>query len=164
MKNIFKILSIYLLLNSCIATHPCMDSVLMPVFTGFNKPEDLTAIVFRVFKQGDNFREVKDSLYIHEPLHKIGTVSGDTLHIWLNGDYTRKRHYYVMAPGFDWEIYLPELNRTFRITDIINKRTEGKGIYCVNEITSCSIDGKTTYPVYFDKIGFPSGFIINIEN
>ena len=165
MKKLTILASLCVLLYSCYPTHPCQDSVLIPAFTGFSNPDDFTTIIFRAYKQGDHFSEIKDSLLINNPSNGIPSPGGDTVYIWLNGAFTSKNHYWVMGPDFDWEVYLPALNRTYRISEIVNRRTEGKGRYCLNEITSCSVDGKTINPVYTgDKIGEPTGFVLNLQN
>jgi len=138
-----------------------MDSNLIPAFTGFANPYDFTSIIFRAYKKGDGFSQIMDTALVRDP---GSPASGDTVYIWLNGDYTSQHHYWVLGPDFDWEVYVPAIKRTFRISEIANRRTEGKGRYCVNEITSCSVDGETTIPVFIDTIGYPTGFVVNIKN
>ena len=165
MKKLIILASLCVLLYSCYPTHPCTDSNLIPAFTGFTNPDDFTTIIFRAYKQGANFDEIKDSFQINNPSNGISS-HGDTIYIWLSGSYTPNRHCRVLGPDFDWEIFLPALNKTYRISEIVNKRTEDMGQYCVNEISSCSIDGKTIYPEFtgYTKFDYPIGFIVNLIN
>jgi len=163
MKRIFYILIINILYFSCNPTRPCLDSNLIPAFTGYGNSNDFNSIIFRAYHQNGKFDQLLDTLYLTD-IQPNQLISGDTLYFWLSGNTTSQNHYRVLSPGYDWEIFLPESERTFQISNIVNHQREAQGRSCLNEISSCKINGVTIYPIFSGfRIGYPRGFVVNIK-
>lgn len=141
MKRILFISILIISLTSCSRSIECMDP---PIYLSFiSLPQNaLDTFVIRKFTRNDNFQNLLDTLQVTS---RIGYIAnhGDTLDVNLGSPY----HY--PKPGFDWQIFIPAINRTVTITDINKRDKTGKcspfqiGCGCDDEILSLKVNNQT---------------------
>lgn len=128
------ILLLTLIFNACNCTkeYDCDDYPIQPAFIGFTLAE-IDTLVFRRFKEKDNFRTLIDTVIVTK--NNQYQTSNDT---------TKIVHYELdkgIKVGFDWQLFIPAINKTVMITDIISNKKEGKcGFRAVGEACSCTND------------------------
>ena len=147
-----------LLLTSCQKTYNCTDPIIVPYFIGF-APSDLDSIVIKKFKVNTNYQTFLDSSIL---------ICGKSSYCFSYSDTTHFGYDYSIslgiANGYDWQIFIPSLNRTISISNIKGDKktgTKGWGLFsldpgppCMNDLFSATIDGKTTNINYTDTTGF----------
>jgi len=146
MKKIL-LLPTLLTLLSCSREIECQDPPINLSFIAIPQTA-LDTIVLRKFTKDDNFRYKVDSLKVKTFI----TNRGDTSIVSLGDPF-----YYVTA-GYDWQIFLPAINRTIALTEINKLDKTGKcaalstDCFCNDEILGIKVDNQPgvlqTYPVY----------------
>jgi hypothetical protein len=127
---------------SCDKSIPCASATSSLIFVTFPDTETDT-IIIRSFAKGTNFATLVDTFFINK-LNSSYTISNDTLQIGnsfggVNG----------LKSKYDYEIYLPQTNRLFKISEIIEEinHTTGGGLFsmdargCINPIKSYKLNG-----------------------
>ena len=147
------LLAIFILffISSCCMKHSCGNPNITPIFVGFSL-SDIDTFIIRKYKQNDNFLHVLDTLTITNSPRSISSYSSsnDTTLVYLDAISLGQQY---IVPGNDWQIYLPKINRTISISNIVCPQTES-GCYsigvepggCTNVITSIVQDGQTEIP------------------
>ena len=130
-------------LLSCGKDIPCDDATSTLNFISFPDTETDTIILKR-FTKATNFVTPVDTFFFNK-LNSSYAVFSDTLEIGnsFGGDNGLKSKY-------DYEIYLPQTNKIFRISEIIEEftHTRGGGLFsmdkrgCVNPIKSYKLNGQ----------------------
>ena len=131
-------------LFSCGKTIPCDDAVSGLNFISFPDTET-DSIIIKRFAKATNFVSLIDTFFITN-LNSTYLKSNDTLEIVnsFGGDQGLKSKY-------DYEFYLPQTNRFFKITEITEELTNtsgGGGLFsmdkrgCVNPIKSYKLNGQ----------------------
>jgi len=142
LKTIFTFSSLLLIaaltLQSCTKT-PCINATLEFGLISFSDAES-DSIILRRYEKGSNFLLVKDTFLLG--IHF--TRKNDTLEI------ASTQSMGLMNSQFDYEIYLPNAAKLFRVTSIIEEYREIKHAFwnnvkvgCVNEITRFSLNNAT---------------------
>lgn len=134
--------SILLSFCCCVREIDCSNLAIKPAFIGFPLA-DIDTLIIRKFKQGDNFQRRIDSFVV--TFNNYYQTSNDTTKIVLF--QTGK-----IEAGFDYQIFLPALNRSVNITDIFsNKKTTkcpsgtlamDRDCECVNDLISAKMDNQ----------------------
>jgi hypothetical protein len=152
MKKTFFIVLPILFLLSCGRTVDCTDPPISLSFISFS-PNALSNIIIRKFNKGSNFQSLVDTIQITAA--NAGIINrGDTslLNLYDPDQYPK--------PGFDWQIFIPAINRTIMITDIEKRDKTGKcatmqmpvNCGCYNEILNLKVDNQAgewvSQPVY----------------
>ena len=151
-RKILGIASIFfvILLSSCGRSRPCIDAAAILNFVSF-ADSATDSIILKKFIKDSGFTSLVDAIIITKN-NSIYQKSNDTLHIEPppSGDYVIDIHY-------DYQVYMPVVNRVFKITDIVQEQTEmNAGIsmdktVCVNPIKSYKVNGimkNTSLPNY----------------
>ena len=119
---------------SCTKDVKCIDTVISPAFIGFPLA-DIDTFIIRKFEPGTNFqKQIDTSLVQHYDYYQLAVtyqISHDTtfVNVQDNG----------IKAGFDWEIFIPSLNRTTRLSGIVSeKRTIQCGLRSVQSNCGCS--------------------------
>ncbi|HUR67538.1 MAG TPA: hypothetical protein VMZ03_14390 [Chitinophagaceae bacterium] len=142
MRNGLFILSLFFLplLMGC-GDYPCAKASLNYRLIGFSDAESDTIILRRLSK---NSVIIKDS-FVFDPSNGIAFERfGDTL---VMVAYPGNA---LMESDHDYQLFFPGAARTIHVTEIIEKLSYGKnpGPFnskkngCLNEITSCKVDGQ----------------------
>lgn len=140
----------------CVKEVDCYDPKILPAFIGFQLSEIDTLIVTK-YKTGENFRT---------PIDSFTVVYGDNFRI--SNDTTKVNYYpfeYGIATGFDWQIFIPAINRTVRISEILsNKKTVEcptltRNCGCANDLFSANIENQTISFVINDREPGPFFFL-----
>ncbi len=144
-KNKFIIgLSVFCIsLLSCGKDVPCDDETSTLSFISFPDTETDT-IILRRFTKATNFNTPIDTFLLNK-FNSSYSKYNDTLEIGnsFGGDNGLKSKY-------DYEIYIPQTNRLFRVNDIVEDflHTRGGGLFswdkrgCVNTIKSYRLNGQ----------------------
>lgn len=93
----------------------CFDNKILPAFVGFQRSE-IDTLVVRKFQASSNFQTRLDTFMV---------VQSDAYR--TTNDTTKIMYYSLengIVTGFDWQIFIPALNRTIIISEIVsNKKT-----------------------------------------
>lgn len=143
MKTLCTILFLAVIIASC--TYPCAKSDgIRTNFIGFSEPE-IQSFTIRKYNKGDNFSKLLDSLVVDSTVTRYKRVN-DTL-TWSSSLSTAR-----MLSDFDYIIYIPAINSSYRITELYEPQQEGrkstKKVMCGNAIVSCRINGQLTQIIY----------------
>ncbi len=140
MKQYFLLL---LLFSTIIAScgNKCISALRPLSFINFSNL-DTDTIIIRRFIKSNNFLSLIDTIKVDSTTNHYQRTN-DTLLIYTGFDLSN-----VLPSIYDYEIYLPEIKKTYQITDIYeDELTSGFGIptsrvYCKNLIKSYKINGK----------------------
>lgn len=141
MKRILVRITIIILILSCSRTIDCIDPPIYISFISF-PPNTLNNIVIKKFDKGSNFQNLIDTLQVTNTNGSI-INRGDTSVLSLGNPNNYPQ------PGFDWQIFIPAINRTVSITDINKRDKTGKcaamqsNCFCNDEILNLKIDNQT---------------------
>lgn len=150
------ILLLIVTLSSC--TYPCNKGFINPAFVGFSA-SDINTYVLRAYKPNDNYLHLLDTMIVQNAGPTIYTTSNDTTIVYINKNIDQ-----LIAPGSDWQIYIPAKNRTVMISNIVSDLAEG-GHQCRNPIDLFTQDGQVIKPTYMQTDKFnTSGYMIYIQN
>ncbi len=124
---------------------------LLPAFIGYTEAQTDTLILRRYANTG-NFNQLMDTLLINQPLLGF-TRNNDTLSPSYNSISI------PMVEGNDYEIAVPAINKTYRITGIVEVKNSMAcgGIfsmdkrYCVNPVDVYYINGEKTKPIPYGR-------------
>ena len=143
-----------LLLISFASCHPdkfCKNYSINTVFIGFAQT-DIDTFVLRKYQQGDNFKNLVDSVLVINPQTNGGyangryTISNDTTLVFVNDNSGG------ISPPYDWIVYIPAINRLDSISNIVTKSDGNKS--CGDEILSFMQNGiLIDAPYYTEDIG-----------
>lgn len=156
LKKAFTGIACCLILSSCYKEFNCIDPEIHTAFIGFSI-SDLDTLVIRKYKANTNFQNLIDTLQL--VYEKIGyyNIKNDTTYVSVSDGYNG------MQVDYDWQLFIPALNKQVFVTDIISEnKTYKKGIGtmcvsspCINSIFSLKVNGtKVNYtnPDYWYKI------------
>lgn len=115
---------------------------LLPAFIGYSESQTDTLILRRYANTG-NFNQLMDTLLINEPLLNF-VRSNDTLSPSYNSISI------PMVEGNDYEIAVPAINKTYRISGIVEAKNSNPcnsifsmdKTYCVNGIQEYLVNGE----------------------
>lgn len=129
--------------NSC--TYQCArSSGVMVNFISFTEQE-IRPFSIKKYVKGSNFTSFIDSLLVTDTVTRYGR-SNDSL-IWQSSIGSAR-----MPSDYDYIVYIPAVNSTYRITELYEPQREGKKstkkIMCVNAVVSCRINGVLTQILY----------------
>lgn len=136
-------ITIIILISSCSRTIDCIDPPIYISFISF-PPNTLNSIVIRKFDKGSNFQNLIDTL-------QVTTTNGSIINRGDTSDLSLGNPNNYPQPGFDWQIFIPAINRTVSITEI-NKRDKTSkcavmqmpvNCFCNNEILNLKVDNQT---------------------
>ena len=142
--SIMGIVLIFIMFAGC-EPRPCINSNLNPVFVGFTSP-NIDTIIVRAYQPNDSFNYLLDTIIIPTA---YGVRHDDSLYLDFRG-YNTKRGYPELSPSYDWEIYIPSINKVITISQIISQQTTTSAWKrdCRNPIQSCIQDGQLVYVPY----------------
>src|SRR5690606_17653250 len=109
----------------CPATYKCVKANSGIKFEGYQLQETDTILITTYVKDG-TFKNVIDSMYHYS--QKI--VGGD------NSDYYDQRYKRLISSDYDYDVFVPVVNRHYRISDIVHS-TDSTVFY-----TACAGNGK----------------------
>jgi hypothetical protein len=141
-KNVFLFINSLTLafLSSC-GEHPCAPTELTYSLIGFTDAESDTIILRRFTK---NTSQLKDSFFFHEANPLRFSRKNDTLTMAAISSTA------LLESSYDYQLYFPQPNRLYTITNIVEEQLYGKNnsIFntkkpmCGNRISSCSLNGQ----------------------
>ncbi|HEY8688508.1 MAG TPA: hypothetical protein VIM07_04675 [Chitinophagaceae bacterium] len=145
---VFYKLLLLLIILSCISACgkcPCVDSNIDPAFIGFN-PSEVDTIIIRKYSKNNNFNTLIDTAFFDNKTSFQIQKSNDTISFpYRPGNFSIDKNY-------DWVLFLPSINRTFKISNIVSPQVSlpcPNKVQCVNPINSLNIDGVVSVPAYF---------------
>ncbi len=150
MKKALFLITITIVFSSCSRSIDCIDPPIYISFISF-PPNSLEKIVIKKFGKDNNFQNLIDTLQVTTGVGSI-IKSGDTSHLSLGNPKNYPK------PGFDWQIFIPSINRTISISDINKVDKTGKcaamqkDCFCDNEILGLRVNNQAAilqnYPAY----------------
>ena len=143
MKNLiqYSLLTIIVcaLISAC-GEYPCGKASSYIALLSFTPAESDTIIVRR-FNKGNNFLNLKDTIIIDKSNTNF-QQNGDTILV-LGGGFNGNS---IITSDYDFEIYLPPLNKTYTISEITEpqqyRKNSTRKDYCINAITSYKLNGQ----------------------
>jgi hypothetical protein len=124
----------------------CDDMPIQPAFIGFQLA-DIDTLIFRQYQPNDNFRNLIDTtLVTYDNLYRTSNDTTKIIHYQLSDG---------IKPGFDWQLFIPPLNRTVVISNIISDQKTGScgtmasrsACTCLNDLFSAKQDSQViTFP------------------
>lgn len=140
MKQSFIILLIICAIsNSC--THKCLRVESHIVLVSY-LPAETEAVIVKRFEKNSDFATLTDTF----PLNRLNSTyqhKNDTLEIFASFGTDNG-----LLSKYDYEIYLPAVNRLYRVTDIaetfesMNPGLSCKKVECLNSIRSYKVNGQ----------------------
>ena len=140
---------------------PCDDGNIKLGFLSFSDSA-INTLIIRQFKKASNFKTNVDTILIIKG-DSVYKKLGDSLIIGYSFNtkhgYTSSKH--GLTSEYDYEVYLPSINKTFKISDIDEEyKMQKKGFAsdnssCDNYIKTYSINGQkfvgefTNLTIYF---------------
>ncbi len=143
MTNKYKlsIILLSIIFSSC-AKCPCIDQDLDPNFIGFEVSE-VDTVIIRKYAKNNNFNNLIDTAFFDEKTSFTIQKNSDTISFPVrSGNFSINKNY-------DWVLFLPSINRNFKISDIISPQVSlpcPNKLQCINPIHSLSIDGTIYKP------------------
>ena len=148
MPGFYRLLSL-LIMISCISSCgkcPCVDSDIYPGFIGFD-PSDVDTVIISKYSKNNNFTTLIDTVFFDDKSSFEIQKTKDTISFpYRPGNFSINKNY-------DWVLFLPSINRTFKISDIVSPQVSlscPSKVQCVNPINSLNINGVTSTPIYFN--------------
>lgn len=143
MRKILTIIPVLLFFSGC-RNLPCSNQPLTPYFIGFT-PSDIDTLIVRQYKPNESFLHITDTALFINNVNIVYTTLNDTTIVNFNHISGEEKY---LLPGYDWQIYIPSINRTVSISDIVSPQTEVSCFKCgcVNPVNSLVVDSKTTIP------------------
>ena len=132
-KYFFLILACTVTFAFCDRKCPCEKADAPFQLISFQKNE-IDTVIIRRFIKGTGFQSLKDTLIADSTNTFYEKTGGDTVQIVTDP----KGH---VVSDFDFEIYIPSVNRLTKISAITEQFNEGLCGHCVNFIQSYSING-----------------------
>lgn len=140
MRKMKKYLAYSLLSISCLLTLSaccekkiyCTDGYLDFTFTGFTISEVRGFTIRQYIKDDANGEPIDSAQYIYSGAQQI--ASRDT---FTFSDYRTVGDLQGIAINYDWEVYVPAVNRTYRFTAILNEGVNDRLVRCNDNETSC---------------------------
>src|SRR5690242_11793800 len=139
--------------NSC-GHDPCGDASSHIGFINFTLEETDTVIIRRFIK-GSGFAALHDSMMITQSNANLQRQD-DTLLVLSSFNDGK-----MITSDYDFEIYLPQTNNVYKISDIkediLYGSKTGQKVYCINPITSYKLNGEFIkvdplyQPIYLTK-------------
>jgi hypothetical protein len=126
-------------INSC-GHYPCGSASSIITLVNFSDAESDTIILLR-FDKGSNLTRLHDSLVITS-LNSNFVRQHDTVMVLhpINEDFGS------ITSDYDYKVYFPGINLSYKITSIIEEihygSKVGQKVYCLNPITSYSLNGQ----------------------
>lgn len=127
---------------------PCRESPVNPTFVGY-KIADIDTFILRIYQADDNFQHLLDTVLVHNKQASIFTSFSDTTVVYINDSDPQK----WISTDHDFELYLPAINKSYRITNIASDNNKG-GKNCLNPITSLKLDGQFMIPSLSTSLQF----------
>lgn len=154
-KTFIAFLIIIFFTDAC--RYPCGQASANFALVNFTDTESDT-IIFRRFARSGNFNELKDSFVISRDANTNFQRMHDTVLV-LFSIPNRKSSLEAITSDYDYEIYLPNTNRLYKISNVEEEMQYGSGggkTYCINPITSYRLNdklikGQRIFSIYLDK-------------
>ena len=140
MKSIILLVSAIIGLIGCQREIECRDPDTDLSFISFPQ-STLDTIILRKFPKGANFQNQIDTS-IYSSNNSFYNFRGDT------SDLSLRNAQNILKFEFDWQIFLPAINRTILITDIkkIDKTIKcgslSRNCFCNDEVESLKVDNQ----------------------
>jgi len=160
-KFIIAALVLTNLISSCTVRVPCDNANIKLGFVSFSDTAT-NSFIIRQFKKATNFKTLVDTILITKTNGSY-IKSNDSLQVEYSFNtkdgYTDSKH--GLTSKYDYEVYLPVLNRTFQISDIDEEfKMQKKGFTsdnsrCDNFINAYRVNGQsftgefTNLTIYF---------------
>jgi hypothetical protein len=128
-RTFFICIVLAFLFSNCQTKVGCSEKSIQPTFIGFN-PSDIDTFFLWKFNAGDNFRTRIDTFPVFTGQNAVYTSSGDTTSVLITNNQRN------IKAGFDWQIYLPSLQRIISIADIQSEKNSmkcGWGIFSMDK-------------------------------
>jgi hypothetical protein len=125
-----------LILSGCTKEYDCTDLVIQPAFIGFAS-SDIDTFVLRKFKPNDNYQNLIDTFIVKFGDYSVYRPSNDTTTVFVS-DAGNDGKVGIKA-GYDWQIFIPSINKTVFVSDIISEKTTGKyswGIFSLDKFAN----------------------------
>jgi len=137
------------------------------VFIGFSS-SDIDTLVLRAYIPNKGFSQLVDTVeltYGGWKLNYSDSIFVDT-YGYGSASITTKYGYQDLTSGHDWSIYIPAVDTTIYISEIVDSAWEDNqylGNTCWNPIKSCVVNGKFTQIEYADYGNSYKGYLLYIN-
>ena len=146
---------------------PSSNPGITSYFIGFSIA-DIDTLVLRKYKANDSFHHLIDTLQVTTNIYSGAAyrTSHDTTSVDFNNIGGSEKDIF---PGSDWQVYIPALNKTVSVSNLVcpPKESDCFKCGCYNEIASFEQDGQATVPArgivlaaFSNNIGYGYGLII----
>lgn len=123
-----------LIFNGCLCTKEfdCSDVPIQPAFIDFQLAE-IDTLIIRKFKPNDNFQILVDTAIVtYNDLYRTSNDTTKIIHYQLDEG---------IKAGFDWQLFIPALNKTVFVSNIMgNKKSGSCGYRAVGSACMCNND------------------------
>lgn len=139
MSALYKYLLV-LIITCCIYSCgrcPCIDRDINFGFIGFD-PSDVDTVIIRKYSRNNNFTTLIDTAFFDNKSSFEIQKSNDTL------SFRYRPVSFSIEKNYDWILFLPSINRVFKISNIISPQVSlacPNKVQCVNPVNSLTIDG-----------------------
>ncbi len=120
---------------SCTTKCPCSPASLAIRLISFSTAEEDTIILKR-FAKGTNFQTLEDSLLVDSSNCFYDKQGTDSVVLSIADSSG------ILNTNFDYEIYIPSVNRLIKVSALAGSQTEGSCGRCVDPLTSYIVDGQ----------------------
>ncbi len=160
-KFIVAALVLAKLFSSCTVSVPCDNGNIKLGFVAFSDTAT-DSIIIRQFKKSSSFQILVDTVLITK---SIGSYKKNSDSLQIEYSFNKNHGYTTSNDGltseYDYEVYLPTIDKTFKITDIDEEyKKQKKGFFsdnsrCDNYIKAYSVNGQkfngefTDLTIYF---------------
>ncbi len=123
MRIILQFILIPIVFSSCCFEADCDQGQLNPIFVSFTDAE-IDTLVFRRYEIGSNFQTKKDSFFISRINLLFPNRQGDSVFMSLSQSLL-----FQIKPSYQYEIFVPSLNKTYQISNIIEKSRDNENAF-----------------------------------
>ncbi len=163
MKPTQLLLFVLLVFNFASCDHFCDNPGINPVFIGYDSTA-VDTVIYRRFASGTHFETVIDSALLFQPRANNGLgnaiyfIKGDSTLIDMNGAAPDNTIEGIYA-GYDWEIFLPGITRTIRISDIETEKYDHYGcVHVASFIQDGTLIARPSYFGHGPETNYTSGY------
>lgn len=148
-KYSISVFLLMIILPACTKEYNCGDIPIQPAFIGF-AASDIDTFILRKFELNNNYQNLIDTFIIRKGDSAPYQMSNDTTTVFVS-DASNSGELGIKA-GYDWQIFIPSINRTIFVSEIRSEKKTGKlssGIFsmdkgpiCTNSIFSAKMDNQ----------------------
>jgi hypothetical protein len=120
--RLFISLFLVIVLYSCTTEQPCFNTAIQPSFIGF-APHETDTFILRRYKANSSFNLLIDSFRIYSTYYNTYQFAHDTVNVFVQaGKDSIPLFTGQIQVGYDWQVYIPSVNKTISISNIVDEK------------------------------------------